>query len=182
MYVEWSALLHQPPQYEKLYVTYRDLNFNRMAAAVEKHVSSPQKVLHQITVESLTHLEQLKAQLDQTKTIFLQMPTQVDADSMIEIGLTLNDKHYILTLNHKNEFSQFKKIMHELTQNKDHTLIGHDLKYQLKQLSCLHAECQLFDTQLAAYLIESHHGRYDLFSVAQQYLRVQVEEDMNIGQ
>ncbi len=181
--VEWSALLHQPPQYEKLYVTYRDLNFNRMAAAIEKHVSSPQKSSTlTLTVESLTHLEQLKAQLDQTKTIFLQMPTQVDADSMIEIGLTLNDKHYILTLNHKNEFSQFKKIMHELTQNKDHILIGHDLKYQLKQLSCLHAECQLFDTQLAAYLIESHHGRYDLFSVVQQYLRVQVEEDMNIGQ
>lgn len=60
-----------------------------------------------------------------------------------------------------------------LLQRQDVTLVGQNLKYDLEVLHHLdiHCHCQLFDTLLAAYVLNRSGGRLNLSALSEHYLK-----------
>ncbi|MAJ82332.1 MAG: DNA polymerase I [Legionellales bacterium] len=183
--VEWNELIHQPADYDKLYTMYRDYNFNRMASEVSKHISNIEvKETVSFDVKEIKNTEQLKTVLDSESKVVVCLPDKITFDLIdsVEVGLTVGDTHYSYSISNDEGFDQFKEIIYDFISIESNVLIGHDLKKVIKILDLTNAKCKLFDTMLAAYLLESHHGRYDLNTVAGQYLGIQIElEKSSLG-
>ena len=147
-----------------------------MASEVSKHISSNEvKETVSFDVKEIKTTDQLKTVMNSASVVCLPDKITFDLIDFVEIGLSVGNTHYSYNISNDNEFDHFKMIIHDFSSVQSNILIAHDLKKIVKVLGLTNAKCKLFDTMLAAYLIESHHGRYDLNTVSKQYLTSQIE-------
>lgn len=70
-----------------------------------------------------------------------------------------------------------KNILKSIFDSKSHNLITHDIKTTLTVLEKMDVDvnCSIFDISVAAYLIDSSRGEYELKTLVQEYLKKDVK-------
>lgn len=99
--------------------------------------------------------------------------------SIESIFICFNDKNYIVDfINIYNENAdEIKDLFNRVFSSKERYIITHDIKATLTILSKIGiaVNCYIFDTSIAAYLIDSSKGEYGLRTLLQEYLRRDVK-------
>jgi DNA polymerase I len=89
-----------------------------------------------------------------------------------------DDVYFIPMDGKKLPVHEVLKVMGPIFENPFNTFITHDLKPLVKYLTSknIHIKCRLFDTLLAAYLIEPDRPSYNLSVLFEEYLSLQKAE------
>jgi DNA polymerase I len=97
--------------------------------------------------------------------------------------LGIKDKVFVLNLNENDDISPLKDIMEDEKIDK----IAHNMKNLLTSLRKLHIDMKglLFDTNIAAYLIDASKGNYSISDLVQHYLMAEIkgeQEEVKIAE
>ena len=101
--------------------------------------------------------------------------------SINSIFINTNHKNYVLRINSliTEEKSSAVKLLKKIFENENISKFGHDNKIAFMLLNKLeiHIKGVEFDTKIAAYLIDSSRGDYDLKTLLQEYLKRDIQGD-----
>ncbi|GIM27664.1 DNA polymerase [Clostridium polyendosporum] len=105
--------------------------------------------------------------------------------SIQTIYLTYEDKNYIISFEKFLENKEVVKILKDFFENDNVKKVGHDIKNSLTALRKLGIDLRglVFDTAIAAYLIDSSKGAYSLVTLINEYIGQDPkgnEEELNI--
>lgn len=132
-------------------------------------------------IDTLPRWKKLFNQLSGSKQFAFDVETTgLDVRSLDCVGMSFSiekTKGYYLPLAHKEgellSFDLIKEDLQALFNDRSlSTVIGHNLKFDYKVLRSLgiDVEAPLWDTMLAAYILDSSQSNYSLTSVADRYL------------
>ena len=164
--------LVQPPKRRALYELFTKLEFQKLidryqlrGAAFEEAESTQEKFCAERTVETPDSLERLNALLD-GRTVFLAASETLDAVAILP---EKSETVYLLT---ENRFADgFDTALARLF-TPEVRKVAHDVKTLLRKLYERGINCGgfVFDTAVAAYLLDATRGKYELSRIASDYL------------
>lgn len=115
-------------------------------------------------------------------TIFKIIDGNIFSKSSIEsIFMSYNDENHMVDFKSiYNENAEVaRKLLKSIFDSKERNIITHDIKNTLTVLKKMGIDmkCSVFDTSIAAYLIDSSKGEYSLGTLLQEYLKRDVKGD-----
>lgn len=135
-------------------------------------------------IEKINTLEELERLCNQSfKRVYIQYKAENEtsfAKSVLtELYISTGDKAFIINLNdieasYKDKLNALKSIM----ENKDTEKVIHNAKHLITILkkNGMDIDNFIFDTEIAAYIIDSSKGKYPLVSLVNEYLGVDASD------
>jgi DNA polymerase I len=152
----------------------------------EEKVAEEESVVYTF-VEELKAVKELAQRLEAAgetelyMNFFITNPTTYSKITMNSIILTLGEGTYVLDMNKlisensKETIGAIKTIF----ENEQLRKIGYDMKSAYTALNKLGIEIKnvIFDIKVAAYLIDSSKGEYELLNLIREYLSVDIKDE-----
>ncbi len=185
--IDFEMLKVQNPDEEALQNLYKRLEFHSLLKQTESIAPSPRPIKNYRTVQSLSEIRQLIAEIKHGDVFALDLETTSISPMIAEIvGVALSWKpHQGIYLPLRmpgglfgnEEHLQLLKELKPILEDEKLTKCGQNLKYDLLILKRYGYQVRgkIFDTMIAAYLIQPDAHSYKLDKLAQQYLNYQMQ-------
>lgn len=169
---------------KKVLEIFKELRFNRYIerfnlenseTVEEKNIKNlfEYEELNEITIQEL--IEVLKEQ----KELYYYFDTEEDNNATLVIKKKINYIYIYEQTKNRVYYSKFnKEILKEIFENKEILKITHQIKQDcilLKQEG-INPENMLFDTKIAAYVLNATSNAYSIEEIARQYLELDITE------
>ena len=105
--------------------------------------------------------------------------SDVLTSDLVGLNILVERSQYFVSLQKIKKTDELFSVF----ENKKHVLIGHDVKSLVKALlvAGVKLECELFDTMVASYIVNSSTRAHDINSVALRELDIELAEEINQG-
>lgn len=185
--IDFEMLKVQNPDEEALQNLYKRLEFHSLLKQTESIAPSPRPIKDYRTIQSLSEIRQLIAEIKHSDVFALDLETTSINPMIAEIvGVALSWKpHQGIYLPLRmpgglfgnEEHLQLLKELKPILEDEKLTKCGQNLKYDLLILKRYGYQVRgkIFDTMIAAYLIQPDAHSYKLDKLAQQYLNYQMQ-------
>ena len=168
----------------KVLEIFKELRFNRY---IERFDLENAGVTEEKDVKTLFDYEEisedrLKEVLSKVNELYYYFDTQEDKTDALIIKKKINYIHIYDKENGKVYSIKFSKdLFKDIFENKDVLKVGHQIKEDciLLMQSDIFPQNMMFDTKIAAYVINATSNAYSLEEIARQYLEIDITEYAN---
>jgi len=181
----FEDIAYREPDYDTLITLFRELEFYSLVERVKPDDNSSEQVVEQtITIENAYAFRELMDEIDSKKYVSLIVdakPKDFNSFKINGIYLSVNENYFISsrTLKDKYILTELKSVL----EDNDIYKITFDGKFMRNVLRELDINfVSQFDVMLAAYLLQPSMPRYDIPTLAMEYLGKKLSETADLGE